>query len=292
MAAPFLSIGLPVYNGEAFLVAALDSILGQSFSDFSLVVSDNGSDDATEEICREYAARDGRIRYLRNDVNRGAAWNYNNVFAASDGKYFRWAAADDMLAPECLAITFEAIRNAPDTVALAYPRALVIDAAGRPLREQDDRLDTRAAAPHKRFHHVLMNVVFGNPMFGIVRRKALARTRLHGSYPSADWVLLSEIALVGEIWQLPEQLFLRREHEGMSRQAHATSEDLTAWLCPGAPPVKSEHARLFREFLKAVGHAKLDHTERAATYAAFSAAWARRHSWLSRRARAALGRTG
>ncbi|WP_353813055.1 MULTISPECIES: glycosyltransferase [unclassified Moorena] len=55
---PRLSIGLPVYNGEEFLREALDSILAQTFEDFELIISDNCSTDATEEICREYQAKD------------------------------------------------------------------------------------------------------------------------------------------------------------------------------------------------------------------------------------------
>jgi len=53
---------MPVYNGERYLKAALDSVLAQTFRDFELIISDNASTDATEEICREYAARDPRIR--------------------------------------------------------------------------------------------------------------------------------------------------------------------------------------------------------------------------------------
>ena len=56
-AAPRLTVGLPVYNGENYVAEALDSLLGQTFTDFELVISDNHSSDATEEICRQYAAR-------------------------------------------------------------------------------------------------------------------------------------------------------------------------------------------------------------------------------------------
>jgi glycosyltransferase involved in cell wall biosynthesis len=96
---PRLAIGLPVHNGERYVSQAIDSLLGQTFTDFTLIVSDNGSTDATEEICRAYARRDARIRYHRSDENRGAAWNFNRVFELADSPYFKWAAYDDLCAP-------------------------------------------------------------------------------------------------------------------------------------------------------------------------------------------------
>ena len=99
---PRVSIGMPVFNGENYLAEALDSLLTQTFSDFELIISDNASTDKTEEICRAYAVRDQRIRYFRNQENLGASRNYNRVFELSSGEYFKWAAHDDLCAPEFL----------------------------------------------------------------------------------------------------------------------------------------------------------------------------------------------
>jgi cellulose synthase/poly-beta-1,6-N-acetylglucosamine synthase-like glycosyltransferase len=66
-APPLVSIGLPVYNGERFLAQALDSLLGQTLGDLEIIVSDNASTDRTAEICKDYAARDARIRYIRQE---------------------------------------------------------------------------------------------------------------------------------------------------------------------------------------------------------------------------------
>jgi len=74
---PDLTIGLPVYNGERYLAGALDSILNQDYSDFVLVISDNASIDATQDICEDYADRDDRITYVRQETNMGGAWNFN-----------------------------------------------------------------------------------------------------------------------------------------------------------------------------------------------------------------------
>src|SRR6266853_631610 len=76
---PIVSVGLPVYNGEAYLRQVLESVLAQTFTEFELVISDNASTDGTEKICREYAAADPRIRWHRQARNRGVTWNFRQV---------------------------------------------------------------------------------------------------------------------------------------------------------------------------------------------------------------------
>jgi len=93
---PRVSIGMPVYNGEKYIREALDSLLAQTFTDYELIISDNASTDGTEAICREYVARDSRIRYVRQNQNRGALANYQFVLDEAVGEYFMWAAADDV----------------------------------------------------------------------------------------------------------------------------------------------------------------------------------------------------
>ncbi|HKJ45099.1 MAG TPA: glycosyltransferase family 2 protein, partial [Balneolales bacterium] len=102
MSRPRVSIGMPVYNGENYIERAISSILAQTYKDFELIISDNASTDKTQEICKMFVGRDNRVRYHRNSKNIGAARNYNIVFRLSRGKYFKWAAHDDELAPAFL----------------------------------------------------------------------------------------------------------------------------------------------------------------------------------------------
>src|SRR5580692_5215252 len=97
-AVPRLSIGLPVYNGEDYLAESLDALLGQTYTDFELIISDNASTDATADICRMYQEKDGRIRYIRQPNNSGSAPNHNFVSDVSHGDLFKWAGADDLYA--------------------------------------------------------------------------------------------------------------------------------------------------------------------------------------------------
>lgn len=92
---PLVSIGMPVYNGAKYIRDALDSLLGQSFTDFELIISDNASSDHTESICREYAERDARIIYFRQKENIGAVLNFQFVLDRARANIFMWAAYDD-----------------------------------------------------------------------------------------------------------------------------------------------------------------------------------------------------
>src|SRR5262249_36899823 len=147
---PRVSIGMPVYHGEPFLKEALDSILAQTYSDFELIISDNASTDRTQEICTAYAAKDKRIQYSRNDKNLGAAKNYNRVFELSSGEYFKWAAHDDICAPDFLVRCITVLDQDPSVV-LCYPREIGIDEQGKFLGNRPYKLDTSLTKPSERF---------------------------------------------------------------------------------------------------------------------------------------------
>lgn len=93
---PKIGIGMPVYNGAKYIREALDSLLAQTFTDFELFISDNASTDATQSICEEYSRLDTRVRYVRQTNNKGALANFQFVLDQSRGKFFMWAAADDL----------------------------------------------------------------------------------------------------------------------------------------------------------------------------------------------------
>ena len=174
---------LPVYNGERFLGEALDSILAQTFPDFVLSFRTtppriDGRDSAGLRPPR----RTGGLR--RSPEERGAAWNFNRVFAECHSPYFKWAAADDMLAPTCLERCIETLRAAPPAVALVYPRTTMIGPDGEVVGEVDNQLDARESSPYRRLHHVVMNMVYGNVLFAVMRSDTLRRTSGHGAFPS------------------------------------------------------------------------------------------------------------
>jgi glycosyltransferase involved in cell wall biosynthesis len=230
---PRVSIGLAVYNGERFLKQTLDSIVAQTFEDFELVVSDNASSDSTEEICKGYAARDSRIKYSRNSVNIGANHNFNRAFQLSSGQYFRWSAADDLFEPTSLEVCVNVLDEHPE-VALCYPKTVLIDAHGNKLRSYEDNLDLRSSRAAERFRLALLNMGLLNAHYGLIRSDVLRRTPLYGTYPGADMVLLAELTLYGQFWEIPQQLFFRRMHDAASSALKREDWDTLQAFCDPA----------------------------------------------------------
>lgn len=97
---PKVSIGLPIYNAEKFIHKKLNSLLEQTYTDFEIIISDNGSTDLTSKICTEFAEKDKRIKYFRQGKNFGANWNFNFVLGKASGEYFLWTAVDDIILSE------------------------------------------------------------------------------------------------------------------------------------------------------------------------------------------------
>lgn len=238
VSAPRVSVGMPVYNGERFLVKALDSLLNQTFKDFELVISDNASTDATEEICREYAGGDSRIRYFHNEQNRGAAWNFNQVFALSSGAYFKWFAHDDVLAPTYLERCVELLDRSDPSVVLVSPQRIVMTNDGAVLGP-DNRVRWFEAAPPYGGVGFFRSLYIPDRRipslaFGLARTDSLRKTRLIGAFNLADLVLATELRLIGEFAYVPEPLFFNRGHDETAafKKARRTARGEAAWYDP------------------------------------------------------------
>lgn len=208
-AAPLVSIGLPVYNGERFLAQALDLLLGQTLGDLELIVSDNSSTDRTADICQDYASRDSRIRYIRQESNRGAVWNFNFVAMQARGQYFRWASANDFCDPRLLEKCIGVLRSDAGAV-LCYGRTCIVDENTDERTPFADDFSAADARPSDRFMRVAYSLRLNNPIWGLMRLAVLRRTPLVRSYFGGDNVLTMELALHGRIVLLPEILLYRR----------------------------------------------------------------------------------
>ena len=252
-APPRVSIGLPVFNGDAFLAEAIASILDQSFNDFELILCDNASTDGTEDICRHFAQLDKRVRYIRHEQNLGAAANYNRAFEEARGTYFKWGAHDDNLHPDFLADCVVALEANPDCL-LAYTETVLIDEHGVETGRHVDRFASLSSDPADRLA-TWLTVPRGmcNPVFGLIRREEMVKTILHGTYMGADRVLLGELALRGRSIMIEKPLFHRRLHPHISTLANPNFLKLTQWFTgKKSSGLRFKRWRQIREFLRVV----------------------------------------
>jgi glycosyltransferase involved in cell wall biosynthesis len=231
---PPISVGMPVFNGERYLVEALDSILAQTYPDFELIISDNASEDQTRDICDEFARRDSRIRYIRQPANLGAPRNFNFVFEQARGKYFKWASGNDLCDPDLLRICKSVLDEQPETV-LCFGRATAIDHNGDILRDYEGNLGVDDVRPSRRFVHVLDRIGVNNVHAGLFRTEVLRKTKPEQSYPSADLVLIAELALYGKFYEVPQVLFYRREAPGTATKFRSI-EEVVELRSPGVKP--------------------------------------------------------
>lgn len=214
---PSLTIGLPVFNGERFLAQALDALLAQTYPDFELIISDNASTDRTAAICQEYVARDARVRYVRQRVNIGAGPNHNALVPLARGRYFKWAAHDDLYAPTLLQRCIEVLETDPRPV-LVHCWDAMIDERGQVVRCEPHVLDTADARPSVRLHS-LLHAPVSNDMYGVIRSDVVRRIGPHGSYLHADRTFIAALCLAGPFGHVPEMLYFRRDHADRASRA-------------------------------------------------------------------------
>lgn len=222
---PKLVIGMPVYNGETHLAETIDSILNQSFSDFSLFISDNASTDNTQKICETYASRDNRIIYYRQPQNKGMAFNFNYVFRPEEAPYFKWAAHDDLLKPDYLLECVNLLDREP-SLALAHCPTSRIDNDSNYIKLYKD-LGLSGDRVSERFWRVLWTINIYE-IYSVMRTNCVAKAQTVGDFFGAERNLLTDVLLQGNIAYLDESLFSRRDHQksltAMHREAKANKD--------------------------------------------------------------------
>lgn len=248
---PRVTIGMPVFNGEIYVLQALESIVDQTYTDFELIISDNASTDGTERICRAYAARDPRIRYYRNESNLGAVANFNRVFEFARGEYFKWAAHDDVLAPTYLEKTVAALDADPGAV-LCQSLVRIIDEKGKELAIYDSNLrGTDSPRASDRFAPVILIYHICAEILGLIRADAMRRTALHARYHGGDRALQAELSLLGRFMQIREPLFMQREHAGRGSRA-TRAADPSFYEGKQVRRTALFYGLLYRDYLRAV----------------------------------------
>jgi glycosyltransferase involved in cell wall biosynthesis len=252
-ATPRVSVGLPVFNGAHYLSNSLKSLLEQEYEDFELIISDNASTDETPDICREFARRDKRIRYSRNEINIGLPQNHNRAFALSRGEFFKWAAHDDEYPRQMLRRHVEVFDAATPDVSVVYAVCEFINELGNSNGMNTDNVEKCDPRPARRLGHLLCHLASYNCTYGLIRSEMLRKTRLHGPFPMADQVLISELAMLGMFIQIDEPLLRLRIHDGRSFAQHKNPQALRELFdpsCKGRRQLLSIRGRVQLELLR------------------------------------------
>ena len=222
---PKVSVITPVYNGEAYLAQAIASILGQSFDDFEYWLVDDASTDGTAAILQDYAARDCRVRLLRNPINLHQSGAINTALQEATGDYIAILDADDIAHPERLARQVAFLEIHP-SVGVVGSQVQGIDAQGLP------RGDTRFPTDPQYSRWVIF---FGTPVLhsaAMVRRELFSAIKGYSRrwrYAN-DYSLWAELIKRTDISNVPETLVSYRRHGQQISSASNRPQTAEVWL--------------------------------------------------------------
>jgi glycosyltransferase involved in cell wall biosynthesis len=267
-----VTIGLPVRNGERYLSGTVRSVLDQSYGRLELVISDNASDDATEEICRQFARSDARVRYCRQPRNIGLVGNFNAVLHAARGRYFKWLGDDDWLTPTYVSRCVEALHD-DEALILVTTQQAHVGPNGDVETASFDAGRLRSARPVERFTEMLRLLneshLLLDPLYGTMRRDPVARLP-RPIMLFEDQIFAARLALAGRFAHVGEVLSYRRAEPFPRLSATAAKLGVPRWHAHVATALQC------RELLTAVREADLDPGERRQASAAVAGMFLRR----------------
>jgi glycosyltransferase involved in cell wall biosynthesis len=282
---PRVSIALPVYNGADSVASVIESVLAQTYPNLELVISDNGSTDGTEEICREFARRDARVVYQRHPTNVGLLNNFVSAAETATGTYLRWIGDEDSLAPDYVSRVMDVFAEDPRRV-LVTTQIVYTDAEG--VETSDFGYDASVLAapdPVVRFDEMLrlLTTDFAtlDPVYGTMRRDVATMPRKN--MLREDQVFAARLALAGPWGHVAAPLAYRIRHEG-------TASQLTGLL---GVPAWRRHVRILlqcREMSYWVGRSALAPDQRRRARTAILRFYARGKQTKLRRGAAKLER--
>jgi len=195
---PPVSVCIPVYNGAAFIAAAVESVLKQTFGEFELIVLDNASTDETPRILAQFD--DARLRIIRHASNIGASANFNAALNEARGEWVKILCADDLLYPGCLEQQLQnAVLSGKDAPVLLCCARDVIDAGGRRwMRRAFSDRSGAVSGPEAIRRSVRAGTnLFGEPASVLMNREAALKA---GGFNSA-WRFCTDLDLWVRILQ-------------------------------------------------------------------------------------------
>ena len=214
---PLVSIGIPTYNRAHVLRRAVESALAQDYANLELVISDNASVDGTEAVCREFCARDNRVRYIRQEKNRGPVANFDEVLNQSRGEFFMWLSDDDWLDRSYVSQCLRDLVEQPDHALVC---GKVKNFRGEKFLFEEEAMNLLQDSGKDRVLAYFRQVHAGGIFFGLRRREQLEKMRPNQYRFNDDWLSMASVAFMGKIRTL-ENVYLYRSFEGLSADLEA-----------------------------------------------------------------------
>ncbi len=229
---PLVSIGVPTYNRADTLKLVLDSLVAQTYKNIEIIISDNASIDATEALCRAYAAKDNRLCYIRQEKNIGQMNNYSFLLQKTRGKYFMWAQDDDHFDPKYVEILIGVLEKHADySVALSHYYEKRIGASrSLPIRSLTHNYT------HKSHRELYIRCLYGKIsallLYGLYRTdciKILYARQLPLTFNNL-LLWMSEVVLAAKVYSVPLLLYTHtqdvRTHEARQPDGPLTRAEL------------------------------------------------------------------
>ena len=209
---------MPVFNSERFLAEAIESILTQTFTDFELIIVDDGSTDGSADIIRAYAEQDSRIRFVQLAENMGDAGARNASIARASGEYITGMDSDDISLPERLQKQVDFLQTNPEIGGVGTHADVVCE----------DLQYIFSRRPPQKHALILLDKYIGDPF---VHASVMMRRNLPldvGGYDetmryAADSDLMTKLMGQTHFANIPETLYLYRRHDAQNT-AHQNSK--------------------------------------------------------------------
>lgn len=229
---PALTIGVPVYNGEKTLAHMLDALLGQTFADFEIIISDNASTDRTADIAKDYARRDHRIRCVSQAENIGPERNFKYVLDEAHSRFFMWSASDDIRSPDFLQENVNFLEQHTDYVASTSPNCFEGQDQNGP---QVVRFELSGSVDDRIKDFFQYCWVSHGIFYSVIRTDVLRTCEVVGQpFLGTDWAIALYLASRGKMHRTQAGMMVSGAH-GMSNSANAWKQyraNVLSWFFP------------------------------------------------------------
>lgn len=204
-----ITIGIPVYNEGKYLALTIESVLKQDYSNFNLLIIDDCSIDNSLSIAEYYEKLDPRVKVYKNSPKKTFLENWEAPLRGCNTKYFIWLGGHDIITPDYLFHAISILEN-DNTIAMAYPGAITIDADGNFIKKIIDNYDTKGLSLKNRILKIARNYNDGYVIHGVFRTKIAQKLPFEKVF-GFDFLMLLATTRYGHIVRIPRLGFQRRE---------------------------------------------------------------------------------